>query len=62
MAAAFTFTKMVVADLDPAIPFYHDGIGLKLLRRHIADSCDYAQEQAAWPGQDSGRDRGAGRC
>lgn len=53
---AFTFTKIVVADLDRAVPFYRDVIGLKLLRRFTAPDGDYAQEEAimAVPGRKDG--------
>ncbi len=59
MATAFTFTKIVVSDLDRVIPFYRDAIGLRLLSRFIADGGDYAQEEAVLGGH--GGDDGAGR-
>lgn len=43
---AFTFTKIVVADLDRAVPFYRDAIGLTLLNRITAPDGEYAQEEA----------------
>jgi len=43
---AFTFTKIVVADLDRAVPFYRDVIGLRLLCRFTAAGGEYAQEEA----------------
>ncbi|QGP81111.1 VOC family protein [Sphingobium sp. CAP-1] len=45
-ARAFSFTKIVVADLDRAVSFYRDAIGLKLLSRFVAAGGDYAQEEA----------------
>lgn len=62
MATAFTFTKIVVSDLDRVIPFYRDAIGLRLLSRFIADGGDYAQEEAVLGGHggNAGAD-GAGR-
>jgi predicted enzyme related to lactoylglutathione lyase len=59
VATAFTFTKIVVSDLDRVIPFYRDAIGLRLLSRFIADGGDYAQEEAVLGGH--GGDDGAGR-
>jgi len=53
---AFTFAKIVVADLDRAILFYRDAIGLRLLNRLTAPDGDYAQEEAVFAGQ--GAERG----
>lgn len=55
MATGFTFTKIVVADLDRAVNFYRDAVGLKLLNRFTAEGSDYAQEEAVMVG---GSDRG----
>lgn len=43
---AFTFTKIVVVDLDRAVAFYSDVVGLRLLKRFVADEGPYAQEEA----------------
>jgi len=53
---AFSFTKIVVADLDRALPFYRDAIGLRLLSRFIEAQGEYAQEEAvlAVPGRKDG--------
>jgi len=52
---AFTFTKIVVADLDRAVPFYRDAIGLRLLSRFSATESEYAQEEAVMAGHGSER-------
>ena len=56
MATAFTFTKIVCADLDAVIPFYRDAIGLNLLSRFNAEGGEYAQEEAVMVGR--GAERG----
>jgi len=43
---AFTFTKLAVADLDRAVTFYSTCVGLRLLKRFVADEGPYAQEEA----------------
>lgn len=53
---AFAFTKLVVSDLDRAITFYRDAIGLKLLTRVTAPNGEYAQEEAIFAGE--GNERG----
>ncbi|MCP1470424.1 putative enzyme related to lactoylglutathione lyase [Sphingobium sp. OAS761] len=50
MPTRFTFTKIVVADLDSVIPFYRDAIGLRMLTRLTAPDGDYAQEEAVFAG------------
>lgn len=47
---AFTFTKIVVRDLDRAIAFYRDALGLRLLNRLTAPEGEYAQEEAVLVG------------
>lgn len=49
---AFTFTKIVVADLERATEFYRGAIGLKLISR----AADHQHEEAimAVPGNESG--------
>lgn len=47
-ATAFTFTKLVVSDLERVIPFYRDVIGLRMLTRLTAPTGEYAQEEAVF--------------
>jgi predicted enzyme related to lactoylglutathione lyase len=44
-ALAFSFVKIVVADLDAAERFYREALGLQLLGRSTAPDSDYAQEE-----------------
>ncbi|MDD3797984.1 MAG: VOC family protein [Novosphingobium sp.] len=42
---AFSFTKLVVGDLDAAAKFYGEVIGLKEITRTTATSSEYAQDE-----------------
>ena len=44
-ALAFSFTKLVVSDLDAAAKFYGEAIGLKEVSRHTASASEFAQDE-----------------
>jgi predicted enzyme related to lactoylglutathione lyase len=52
-APAFSFTKLVVADLAAAERFYCDVFGLEVRHRHTADEHAYGQEESILSGVDA---------